>query len=496
MTTTAAATPDETTPDDILLALLDPREIRRMVHSSTTAPEMLAAILRNADVRTRVEIAAHENADGDLLTRAAADPQCDVRREVAVRSDAPAALLSSLRADRSKYVRLAVAGNPNTARSDLDAMVDDREPMVRRRLVTADVSRSTIDRLSRDRVVHIRSLVAACCDLDPILAERLVTDRDHLVRSSVASRRLRPDLMVRLAGDPHPDVARAVAEHEWAPVDAVLIAASHASDAVRHVVATTHGHHDAVADMLWADPERRVRHAIARCTRDETIAGRMVHDTDPGVRLALAKRPDLPEEHLATLARDRSVRVAEAAIRHPRCPTAVVLDGLASNWRSVRWACREVLPSRGVAAEPMGPVDRATATVADLLWWADTVVDHGRLAEAMADPDLPEPVALAILGRPDPDERILLEAMFSTCPAVRRRVASIASTPERILRTLAGDPSPAVRAAVAANHATDDAVLRRLGRDPRASVNSTARSATATRRAEARWRQRINRHWR
>jgi hypothetical protein len=492
MTATTPTTPPEATPDDILLALIDPREIRRMVRATTTAPEMLAAIFRTADVRTRVEIAAHENADVDLLARAAADPQCDVRRTVADRSDAPSTVLSGLRADRSKYVRFAVAGNPSTARSDLDWMVDDREAIVRRRLATADVSRSTVDRLSRDRVVHIRSLVATCCDLDPVLTERLVTDRDHIVRSSVAGRRLGPDLMVRLAGDPHPDVARAVAEHDWAPLDAVLVAAAHPCDTVRHVVATTHGHNGEVADMLWADPERRVRHAIARRTRDESIAGRMVGDPDPGVRLVLAKRPDLPEEHLLTLAGDRSVRVVEAAMRHPRCPTGAVRDGLASNWRSVRSTCREVLVARGIMAEPTGPVDRATATLADLLWWADTVVDHGRLADAMRDPDLPEVVALAILGRRDPDERILLEGMFSMSPSVRHRVASIASTPERILRTLAGDPSPAVRSAVAEHRTTPDAVLRRLACDPRASVNSAARAALAARRSEARWRRQLS----
>ncbi|MGA1345589.1 MAG: hypothetical protein ACO35E_06410 [Ilumatobacteraceae bacterium] len=485
------------TPDDILLALLDEREIWRLIRAATTAPEMLAAIFRSAGARRRADIAAHANADSALLARAAADPLCDVRRTVATRPDAPPDVLAGLRDDRSKYVRYAVAGNPGTRRADLDQMVGDRESMVRRRLVTADVSRSTIDQLSRDRSTHIRSLVATCCELDPVLAERLAADRDPTVRSSVAARHLQPTLMIRLAGDPHPAVARAVAEQESAPLDAILVAAMHASDDVRRAVATTHGRHLEVCEVLWSDPEPRVRDAIARLTPDEGIAGRMIGDDDPGVRLTLARRPDLPEAHLLTLAGDRSVRVVEAVMRHPQCPTSAILDGLASNWRTVRWACRELLHDRGIAADPTGPVDLATASLADLLWWADTVVDPARLAAALRDPDLPEVVALAILGRSDPDERVLLEGLFSTRSRVRRKVASIASTPERMLRTLAGDPSPGVRTAVATHAATPDDVLRRLARDPRRSVGTAAAAALAERRAEARWRQRISRrtHW-
>jgi len=492
--TDSLSTEPSPTPDDILLALLDERQIAQLVRTSTTPPETLAGILRTADTHLRMTIAAHPNADADLISRAARDPQCDVRGVVAGREDTPIPVLSSLRSDRSKYVRIAVAENPHTSRSDLDSMVDDPEAAVRRRLVTADVSRSTVDRLSRDRVAHIRALVVTCRDLDPVLAERLASDRDHTVRAAAAARRLRPDLLVRLAGDPHPDVARTVAGHSWAPLDAVLEAAGHPSEDVRLVAATIHGHRDEVGEALWADPDRRVRHCVARSARSEAIATRMVGDDAPMVRLALARRPGFPEEHLLTLARDRSVSVVEAVLAHPRCPTRVLLDGLSSNRRSIRWTCRERLRERGVMADPTTLLDRRSASLADLLWWADTVVDHARLAEAMSDPHLPQAVALAILGRPEPDERILLAAMFSERPAVRCRVASIASAPERILRTLAGDPATTVRAAVADHTTTTDTVLRRLARDPQTTVRAAARANLAARRAAARWRRPLGRH--
>lgn len=484
MSETQTAAP---TPDDIVLALLDRREVERSVWRTGTSPDMLAAAMRIGDARVRAGAASNENATPDLLARAAADAQCDVRVVAARRQDTPVESLSSLRTDRSKYVRRAVAANPSTPRDALDAMAGDHDAEVRRRLVEADVSAPTIEALSRDRSPWIRATVAGRRDLDRIIAERLATDPSADVRVVVASRPLRNEVLAILAADVNPIVARTVGTSPFASPATLRIVAAHPHPTPRIAVAVRAGHEDWATEMLADDPDLVVRSAIAQRTRMTAVAERLADDPAPYVRGIIAARDDVRPDVLAHLVKDRSSRVRQNAMANPMCPVEALESHLSSPHRTVREMARRHLRERGALATPIDrePFSTDRSTLADHLWWADTVSDDVALTAVVRDPITPEVVAIAVLRRAGLGESVLIEGMLSPYASVRRLVAARPDTPERILRTLANDRSAPVRRAVADHAHTDPSTLRRLCRDPDPSVAATARGERGLRR----WRQ-------
>lgn len=479
-----ASTP---TPDDIVLALLDRREVERSVWREGTSPAMLAAAMRIGDARVRAGAASNDNATPDLLARAAADPQCDVRVVAARRRETPVDSLSRMRSDRSKYVRRAVAANPSTARDDLGAMVGDHDAEVRRRLARADVSAAAIETLSRDRSPWIRAQVASRRDLDRVVAERLATDPSADVRMAVAARPLRNEVLAVLATDVNPIVARTVATSPFASPATLRIVAAHPHPTPRIAVAVRAGHEDWATEMLADDPDLVVRSAIAQRTRMTGVAERLADDPAPYVRGIIAGRDDAGPDVLARLVNDRSSRVRGIVMANPRCPVEVIASNLASPQRTVRDAARRHLTERGAFVPPADrrPFSTDRSSLADHLWWADTVTDEATLAAALRDPATPEVVAVAIVRRAGLGEAVLIEGMLSPHATVRHGVAAHPDAPERILRTLANDRSIPVRRAVADHANTDAGTLRRLCRDPHASVAQTARGERGLRR----WRQ-------
>jgi len=257
---------------------------------------------------------------------------------------------------------------------------------------------------------------------------------DPLVRMrAVAGRGLTPAVLSAAGWDPRMEVRAVAAGHPRTPPVDLLELARDRSKFVRADVAANRSAPLLARLVLDGAGGAPVGVEPAVDGGEPPVMAALLDDEFEGVRLALARRTDLPLAWVRRLAEDPCWEVRGVVARTTDRADLLIALATAGRDRQARWA---------VARNETAPVAALTA-----------VVDHGEAWERFAvfeNPNVPEALALRIAADPDPE--------------VRRRVVT----------------SPAVTDATLAGYATDpDHLVRlRLAGSPRASAESLIVLAT------------------
>ncbi|MSZ78343.1 MAG: hypothetical protein F2667_14655, partial [Actinobacteria bacterium] len=203
------------------------------------------------------------------------------------------ARLQALSVHRLTAVRAAVARNPHASRALLVELARDRHHLVRyavaqnRGPFAEQVALGAADR-------SVRVILAQRRDLDASTYESLVVDSAHEVREAVVASSRSPDLVVRLAADPHPGVRSVVAHHDLCP--------------------------DELIDVLSRDRDARVRGSVASTRRlSEEMIARLLVDRSAAVRWNLLTHHPGRRDIAEALAADPDELTAVQA-RHQLAP--------------------------------------------------------------------------------------------------------------------------------------------------------------------------------
>lgn len=301
--------------------------------------QVLEVLQDDADPGVRIAVALNEGATAEVLVFLADDPDEVVRRAVAARAAGAAArnvLLGDRGADiaplpgdvlgRLSYVRdpgvlRRVAANPDTPTSALARLADSPDRNVQRDASLTLALRSFADGDAAD-LIRVKSLRARVW-----LAE---------------SRRIPADVLAAYSLDTAPEVRRAVAKNDRAPVRVVLDLLADDDAEVRSVAGET------LAAMLTGDakvtpPELDECVACDDATVRAAVAGRrhvrvsallaLADDPDDGVRAAVASAVAgrrLDEDDARALAAVASPEV-RAAVAGNRTTSREVLAALADD---------------------------------------------------------------------------------------------------------------------------------------------------------------------
>jgi hypothetical protein len=281
---------------------------------------------------------------------------------------------------------------------------------------------------------------------------------DPLVRSAaVAGRGLTPAVLSAATWDPRMEVRAVAARHPCTPPVDLLELARDRSKFVRAGVAANPSTPLLARLVVGGTDGAPTGVEPAVDGREPPVMAALLDDEFEGVRLALARRTDLPLAWVRRLAEDACWEVRGVIARTTN--RADVLIGLANGGRDhqARW---------GVARNETAPVAALTA-----------VVDHGEAWERFAvfeNPNVPEALALRIAGDPDPEVRRRVVkspcvtdatlAAYATDPdhLVRLRLAESPRVSAESLIVLAADPDLRCRHAVAAHPSTPPEALALL----------------------------------
>jgi hypothetical protein len=479
--------PPSPTPEQILMAFLDPAEVRRQVRGPNPPERILLAAL-NTDEVAATQAARHPEASTTVLESASRCRWREVRTLIARRDDISPNVLGALITDRSKYVRLAVARNPATTIDARSMMAKDPEPSIRIEVARHPLNPDAVEQLSRDRCTWVLGEVARRTDLTIEQIERLSRSRFWTVRAQIAVSCNRAPTLIALAGDTRDEVRAAVAQNRNTPEPTLIrLAHDHAIN-VRVALAKPMANLSSVAEVLMGDREPRVRRELARWTRHDDALIVLADDKALEVRRVVAANEHTPPRAHRRLLQGKSADVSLAVINNVGTPDTLIQELQASSDHRVRKAARQrLIESELDVVAPL--CADFTAPRDALLHWADVVSSPTEMAEAMTDHRCPPEVAVAILVR-DVHWSVLRAAAFSRHEDVRRHAAWHRPCPPEVLSVLGRDRDPRVRMAVARNPDTDDATRAELMRyDPRAAIREAARSAFA----HAEWLRRIRR---
>lgn len=218
------------------------------------------------DARTRANILYRLEAlhDYDITSRIAENPSCPPEllrdilyskdypedrgvafsRRIADNSNCPADVLEQLATHADRHVRYFVAGNPSTPDIVLLQLAVDPEPDVRWGLVEVvdhKLPADVVDILVHDENADVRQEVADRADLTLSQLWDLANDPDEMVRWSVATNEITPQVILeQLAEDPEFKVRWQVARNPKASESVLKQLAedeeSHVAEAAAHVL--------------------------------------------------------------------------------------------------------------------------------------------------------------------------------------------------------------------------------------------------------------------
>ncbi|MEU9148111.1 hypothetical protein [Streptomyces sp. NPDC048349] len=363
------------------------------------------------------ELALAQALPPGTAARLAAHPDPEVRAERAEREGAAEGRHGLFAADPEAAVRLALAKNPELSAQRAQELAGDTDPRVR-----AAVARRES---APDETVH----------------RALLTDPEARVRAAACRHRPPDDLHAALLADP--------------------VTRPHVIGFVELDPAT--------ADRLAADPDDRVREALAAHPGlPRTLCEVLARDPDPGVRGQVFRRADLAPElrgeiHSGLVAGARRADEDREEAEEPDFLCKVVLAMV--EFAEYGWVAADPLPHVG---SPYVGIRRAAARSAAL--------PHGARERMLADEDasvrhlalarLPE-VDLATAE--DIDRRHPRQSKFGDRPADR------VVFPPETLRRFAVDPDPWMRILALRDPRLPAPLLERLAADESARV----RHATA-----------------
>lgn len=320
---------------ELLRKVTGTRDLRgRGAPDAEVDPEPLFWLAGN-DGWLRRLAARHPRTPPHLLERLAEVGDPTVLRGVAAHPATPPGVLADLARSRYLRVRLAVGRNPAAEPDLLDCLAEDPEVRVRTAIGRHPATRrERLVKLAGDPEGWVRNAVARNPACPPEALIVLAADTHTWVRAGVAGNPAAvPDLLELLSDDPEWKVRAAVAGNPSAP-EAALERLSHST--TPQILAALAGNPRLTPDQL----ELLATHCESGTVADALVA---VHGTssailerlagadDAEVRLAVARRPDLPPELQRRLAGDGAPEVRRAVRRHPRrsAATEAALRGAA-----------------------------------------------------------------------------------------------------------------------------------------------------------------------
>jgi Leucine rich repeat variant len=159
---------------------------------------------------------------------------------------------------------------------------------------------------------------------DHTTLRQLADDLIWRVRRAVAQNPATPpDVLERLARDPHDEVRARVARHESCPAAAI---ATLLEDPRRPVRNATIARGDVSLDVLvrLAERDAFARETLQQHARDRAAHPLMMASSDPRVRLLVAESGVADDHTLRRLAQDDDARIQIALVNHPLLPNDVV----------------------------------------------------------------------------------------------------------------------------------------------------------------------------
>jgi hypothetical protein len=330
------------------------------------------------------------------------------------------AWLAAMAQGPDPLVRAAAASHPAIADAQLKALVGDPDAGVRRAVAARlGLPAPWRAQLASDRDAGVRATVAQLVDLPAELAQVLAADVDRGVRQN-------------LARNPACDAAVLAA-----------LAAQGLPEALDNPACPESARE---AALRLDDPQQRAAAVRSLAHLDHAQIRRLLTDTNDGVRLALATRPDLPEDDLLALAGDPIAAVRGAVVQALRGSSDALKQFLKDPDAQVRAMLggRPGLPEdlyRQLALDPEPQVRQAAGY--------NVSVSSSSMVLLLRDP----------------------------APEVRRRIAERRDLPDELFGVLAQDADPVVRLAVAGNWSAPTASIEALSKDPDPGVQGVAARA-------------------
>ncbi|HEU5028450.1 MAG TPA: hypothetical protein VFV01_26295 [Spirillospora sp.] len=431
-------------------------------------------------------------------------------------------------------VRLeGVATNPAAPVEYLLLILERAEPRMRHALLRrADAPDAVYEAAVRHPDPHARRLVAVAGHAPTEIRALLADDPDPDVRRSLAAlpehrlprEPLPPDVVLRLAADPHPRVRDAVLDRDLPDGVRAALAADPDARVRRGALLTWPDPPDAIVDAALDDPDPQVRRtavslaarrrpevaapllaagdpdAVARVPLDPGQAAAFCRDGRDAVRRAVAANPSLPPDLVAVLADDPEHEVRLAVSLRPELTEEqrAAIDyrvGPEDRLRPPRWfwdrlddldLMRRYATSahtglrRFAAYSPHLPPDLVARLAGD----EDFVV---RLLLSEKHPDPPGELLLSVAlespfitrldrtGHPNFPREGLARLADADDPVARILALRDPELPARDVERLSRDGEPGVRAAAARDARLPEPRLLELLDDPEAA-GSAARN--------------------
>ncbi|MFF9015624.1 hypothetical protein ACF09C_22000 [Streptomyces sp. NPDC014870] len=400
-----------------LAAHPDPEVRAELVdHDEGLPPDVLAALARDPDPTVVERAAEVPELPADLAAELARHPHVVVRLSLAANDRVPPLLLAALLADGGRpaptrcgachrraagcadhtpgirRIRRVVATNPAVPPAGLEAFLDgeeaedaaDAEGRADAEDGAAAEEAARADAAARARTAWLCADIAERTDLPVTFQARLAAHPAAFVRKALARNpSIGEALMRRLADDPDPEVALAVAENPAVPLDRLTMLAGRRRlprEPLPRILAATHAELTKLARSRVAQVRALV---AARPDLPPALVERLAADADIGVAQRIAPHPGLAEDRLVELVERHGPPVYGAVALNPGCGGAL-LRRMAGDCGSVRKALRTI------AAHPALPPD----VVEELL----TDPDPRVVRAAAAHPALPVATMERLLG--------------------------------------------------------------------------------------------------
>ncbi len=330
------------------------REI--LQYSLKSYPQIPAAILEqlasHSDSIVRNCVADHPNTPSSVLERLADDDYSSTRWRIASNPNTPPHVLEQLlrkweNPDGEYNQQLC---RPLAARTDAPAFVLDRIassefPDIRQRIASNPTTPlSTLARLAREESDDwVLSSVIHNPSLNQEIVEQLVQNGNPEVRLlAMDTPYITPQLWVKLARDPSPQVRRAIAsrsnscrsiqspagyriiEHPQLPDELWNEFATDPSVEVRQAVAFNNNAPVEILELLALDADPEVRQYLPNNPNTPiNVLKRLSQDKIPSVRQQVAASDRTPVNLLEKLAIDPNQKISQALINNPNTPTSL-----------------------------------------------------------------------------------------------------------------------------------------------------------------------------
>lgn len=413
----------------------------------------------------REAVAANPAASPELLTSLANDANASVRCAVAKNPSTPIPTLEHL----ARHPVPGHSGKTEVARSDRSAAGSVWASLLRNPTISTSVFEAMLEQPSARYRLAGGGPGSGCWTGQPLplhVIRALAEDDDPQVRHRLALNPETPDAIAeRLMNDP--EVVNSHDNEYWSmpelrenfkeEVDEIRLA--------RAPLPRPTTPEEAAAVLIRALPVRE-RRSLAQAAPSSHIADLLCQDPSPEVREEAASSRTTPESSRSRLVADPEPRV-RAAVARASMDAAALLE-LAH--QQVRHDDRSYFPYH--VEENLSAPAAALAEIAGR-GLGHTIAGHpnsssGLLAE-LAVSDSPE-VRAKVATNPNTSTRTLATLASDTVAQVRQLVAAHQNTQVETLAALAGDPDPSVRFVTALNRHTSPGDLLALARDSAVSV--------------------------